>query len=108
MARRPKGTQSWTRNGASLPDAVIKATPGVLYSVNLSWTGATADDIVSIHECATTAEITAANRIFTFRVPAATGTFPAALPVVGKEASFGLCFNQQASAIKLGIEVGFD
>lgn len=89
-------------------DAVIKAAPGILYGVNLSWTGATADDIVSIHDCATVAEISDANRIFTFRVPTAVGSFPAALPSVGKQATAGLVFNLQASAIKLAVDVSFD
>lgn len=108
MARRPQGTKSWIKNTSGLPDAVIKAANGVLYSVNLSWTGATADDVVSLHDCATVAEITDANRIFTFRVPTAVGSFPAALPTVGKEFLAGLVFNQQASGIKLGIDVSYD
>ena len=108
MARRPQGTRSWVRNAAGLADAVIKAANGVLYSVNLSWTGATADDIISLHDCATVAEITDANRIFTFRVPAATGTFAAVLPAVGKQFESGLVFNQQASGIKLGVAIGYD
>jgi hypothetical protein len=108
MARRPAGVQTFTRNAAGLVDAVIKDAPGKLYSVNLSWTGATADDLIHINDCATVAAITDANRIFTFRVPAATGTFGAVLPAVGKEALVGLVFNLQASGIKLAVDVGFD
>src|SRR3990167_1733059 len=108
MARRPAGVQTFSRNAAGLTDAVIKDTQGKLYSVNLSWTGATADDLIHINDCAAVADITANNRIFTFRVPAATGTFAAVLPAVGKEALNGLVFNIQASGIKLAIDVGFD
>ena len=108
MAQRPSGVQSKCVIGAALLDQVIKATPGVLYSVNISWTGATADDLIHIHDCATVAEITAANRIFTFRVTAAAGYFAAVLPVFGKAAASGLVLNIQASAAKFSIDIGFD
>lgn len=108
MARRPAGVQSFIRNGTGLADAVIKDAGGKLYSVNLSWTNATADDLLHINDCAAVADITEANRKFSFRFPAATGTFAAVLPAVGKEYLTGLVFNLQASGIKLTADIGFD
>lgn len=109
MAQRPEGVQSFTAVGTAIPDQVIKAKPGILYSVNLSWTGATADDIINIHDCAAVADITAANRIFCFRIQSATGSFPATLPSVGLKGVFGLVLNTQAVAgSKLSIAIGFD
>lgn len=108
MASRPQGVQSYTAVGTGLADAVIKAANGKLYSVNVSWTGATADDLIHIHNVAAVADITVASRIFSFRIPAATGTFAAVLPVVGLEADTGLVLNIQASAAKVAISVGFD
>lgn len=109
MAQRPEGVQAFTAIGTAIADQVIKAYPGILYSVNLSWTGATADDIINIHDCAAVADITAANRIFTFRIQSATGSFSAMLPAVGLKGVVGLVLNTQAAGgTKLSIAIGFD
>lgn len=108
MARRPQGVQSFVRVGTGIADAVIKAAPGKLYSVVISWTNGTVDDLIRIHDCATVAEITANNFLFAFRISATVGHFPAKLPDVGLEALNGMVFNLQASGIKLDINIGFD
>ena len=108
MASRPQGVQNYTAVGTGLADAVIKSANGKLYSINISFTGATADDLIHIHNCAAVADITTANRIFSYRIPAAVGDFAAVLPVVGLEADLGLVLNIQASGAKWAISVGFD
>ena len=108
MASRPQGVKSYNAVGTGLADAVVKAANGILYSVNISFTGATADDLIHVHNCAAVADITVANRIFSYRIPAAVGDFAASLPVVGIEADTGLVLNIQASGANWAISVGYD
>lgn len=110
MAGRPQGVQSFELVGTGLADQSIKANPGKLYSVNLSWSGATVDDFFHIHDYAgaDAALGAAAAKVFTFRIPTAAGSFAAVLPAVGKEALVGLWLNLQSSGAKWSIDVGFD
>lgn len=87
---------------------MIKENPGVLYSVNITWSGASVDDLIHIHDALAVANITANNRIFTFRCPTAAGSFAAVLPAVGKEALIGLVINFQSSGAKWSVDVGYD
>jgi len=111
MASRPQGVQAVCITGTGILDQNLKtaggvAVPGILYSFSISWTGATADDLIHIHDTAT-ADATA-QKLFTFRVPAAVGSFTASLPAVGIQAVKGLWLNVQAAGAKFSIAVGFD
>lgn len=119
MARRPKGTQSFCFNSdaspAGLADQHLKTDgagspiPGILYSVNISWTGMTVDSTLRIHDTAQVAGDASATPKFVFRFPTAAGSFSARLPDVGKEFLNGLWLNGQlAGAYKLDLDIGFD
>ena len=112
MASRPQGVQPKCIVGTSIEDQYIKsvegaAAPGILYSVNISWTGAAADDLIHIHDTSTASALDP--KIFTFRIIAATGTFAAVLPAVGIQALKGIWLNMQtAGAGKFSMSFGFD
>src|SRR3990167_5382228 len=98
MASRPKGVQSFTATGTGVADQAIKSAVGILYAVNLSWSGADVGDVVHIHDGTSTA----GTKIFTFRIPTAAGSFAAHFAPVGKEALLGLYLNIQATGANWG------
>lgn len=72
-------------------DAVGVATPGNLYSLNLSWSGATVGDEIFIYDdAAAVPNVTTAKKFLAFRVPTTAGSFAFALPAVGKRAYAGM------------------
>lgn len=105
MARRPKGVQTFQVNGTAIADQAIKATTGILYAVNLSWTGANVGDLIHIHDHASASS---GAKLFSFRVPTAAGSFAARFADVGKEALNGLFLNVQADAGNFDIVVDYD
>lgn len=89
-------------------DGAGAGIPGVLYSVNLSWTGAAADEMIHIHDTNTVGGDASAAKIFSFRIQAATGQFAAVLPVGGLQAFKGLWLNVQTGGGKYNITIGWD
>lgn len=106
MARRPQPCKSFTANGTGTLDQSIKDKPGIVYAINLSWTGATAGDLVHIED-ATSAS--ASNRkIHSIRLDAAAGKYNAVLPAVGEGADIGIWLNAQLSGANIAINVDYD
>jgi hypothetical protein len=64
MARRPEGVQSFCNETQG--ESVIKEAPGILYAVNISWTGATAGDEIILRD----GNSNQGRIIFRFRAPA--------------------------------------
>lgn len=106
MAGRPQGVQSFVVNGTGLADQAIKANPGKLYSVNISWTGANVGDVLHIEDALSADP--ANKKIHSIRMDTAAGSHNPALPAVGLEASIGLWLNLQASGGNFSINIGFD
>lgn len=99
MARRPKGTQSYVGARA---DGVIKAAPGIVYSVHVSTDGATAGDRVTLTDgLGGTVRIKAV-------IPTADNNFSIQLPAVGVEFISGIYYNQQFTGGDIAVTVGFD
>ena len=80
--------------------------PGNLYSVNISWTGATVGDEIFIYDTATVAGDITANKLFSFRIPTAAGSFPAGLPAVGKRAYKGMWLHPILGGGAFNIDLG--
>ena len=87
-------------------DQAIKDKPGILYSLNVSWTGATAGDVIHIED-ALSANV-ANDKLYTVRIDATTGRHHAVLPSVGYQAVIGLWLNLQGSGGNFAINVGYD
>ena len=103
MARRPKGVQSAVIIDKT--DAIIKAGVGILYSVNLSWSGATVGDTVVIYDHASAASGT---KLFSFYLPTTAGSFASSFPEVGKEALLGMFIDFTITGGTIHVDVGFD
>jgi hypothetical protein len=109
MAGRPQGVKSFVNTDSQ--DALVATFPngGNLYSVNISWHGQTIGDRVVIYDAVTNDNTKP--KLFDFVIPTAAGSFPAALPSVGKTAERGLFLNPQLSDNTTGkfkIAIGYD
>ena len=72
-------------------DGAGASTPGNLYSVNLSWNGATVGDNIFIWDNAN--KVASGTLLFMFRIPTTAGAFAAHFPAVGKRAYNGMYLN---------------
>ena len=122
MARRPKGTRSFTYDqatgGAGLADQHLKTNgdtpalgvPGILYSFEVQWSGMTVGSVIHIHDTALAAGDATATKGYTFMFPTAAGSYTGKLPEVGIEFLSGLWLNAQlaGASIGLSITIGFD
>lgn len=78
------------------------STPGNLYSLNLSWSGATVGDMIYIWDSATKAA--QGNKLFVFRVPTTAGSHSPTFPAVGKRAYNGMYLNCSLASGTFAIE----
>ena len=120
MARRPKGTRSFTWDqiggGAGLTDQHLKTgdggvgLPGLLYSFELQWSGMTVGSQIHIHDIDTAAGDATATKGYTFQFPTAAGSYAGCLPEVGIEFLKGLWLNPQLAGASqfLSLTIGFD
>ena len=106
MARRPEPTNPWTKNGTGLEDQAVKDKPGIVYSIDISWTGAAAGDLIHIEDALSANAGNA--KIHTIRLDAAVGKYNAALPSVGLRAAIGIWANLQLTGANIAINVGYD
>lgn len=86
-------------------DGAGVSTPGNLYSVNLSWNGATVGDEIFIWDNAN--KTASGNKLFCFRVPTTAGSFPAHFPAVGKRAYAGMYLNCILASGTFNIDIGY-
>jgi hypothetical protein len=107
MARRPEPTKpGFVINGTGTLDQSIKDKPGIVYGINVSWTGATAGDLIHIEDALSAS---ASNRrIHTIRIDAAAGKYNAVLPAVGVPAQTGIWLNAQLGGANVAINVDYD
>lgn len=83
------------------------ATPGNLYSCNITWTGATVgDEIIIYDDAAATPNVATAKKFLVFRVPTTAGSFPFALPAVGKRAYNGMFLHPIVGSGVFNIDLG--
>lgn len=80
------------------------STPGNLYSVNLSWSGATVGDFIRIWDNAN--KTASGNLLFVFRVPTTAGSFAPVFPIMGKRAYNGMYLNCSLAGGTFAIDIG--
>lgn len=106
MARRPAPCNSFTVNGTGTLDQSIKDKPGIVYAINLSWTGANVGDLIHIEDALSAS---AANRrVHSIRLDATTGKYNAVLPAVGEGCTTGIWLNAQLGGANIALNVDYD
>lgn len=106
MARRPQPCLSFTANGTGLLDQAIKDKPGIVYAINVSWTGANVGDLIHIEDALSASPSN--RKIHSIRLDAAAGHYNAILPAVGEGADIGIWLNAQLGGANVAINVDFD
>ncbi len=111
MAGRPQGVQNFVSEG--LAPQVIKAAPGILYDITLTYKGASIGDRIVFYDSVDVAGVSVAGvkKVFEYIVPVATDKHSPHLAAVGRQFVKGLVvklFTGITASDDAVVCVGFD